>query len=62
MPLPTPNENESKNEFISRCISVLTNMNEFKSKSQRIAVCYSQWDKQEKEKDNGNVQDNKSSN
>ena len=52
MPLPTPKENETKSEFVSRCISELTHANEFKSKTQRIAVCYSQWSKSDKEKEN----------
>ena len=51
MPLPTPKENETKSEFVSRCISVLTHANEFKSKTQRIAVCYTQWDKSKKEEE-----------
>lgn len=54
MPLPTPKDNESKNEFISRCISELTHMDEFKSKAQRIAVCYTQWDKTNNEKEDKN--------
>lgn len=54
MPLPTPKDNESKNEFISRCISELTRMDEFKSKAQRIAVCYTQWDKSNNEKEDKN--------
>lgn len=51
MPLPTPKENEAKSEFVSRCISELTHANEFKSKAQRIAVCYAQWDKSNKEEE-----------
>lgn len=44
MPLPVPNSNENKNEFVSRCVSKLNDDKEFKSQDQRLAVCYSQWE------------------
>lgn len=40
MPLPSPS-GESKNEFISRCMSQLKG--EFPDKDQRLAVCFKQW-------------------
>jgi hypothetical protein len=43
MPLPKPKDKEKKNDFVSRCISDLTDKKEFKSQDQRIAVCYSQY-------------------
>jgi hypothetical protein len=45
MPLPKPNNKEKKSQFVSRCISELTDSNEFKTQDQRIAVCYSQFEK-----------------
>lgn len=44
MPIPKPKKNEKKADFISRCISTLTDKNEFNSQDQRAAICYSQWD------------------
>ena len=43
MPLPKPKDKEKKNDFISRCITDLTDKKEFKSQDQRIAVCYNQY-------------------
>jgi hypothetical protein len=43
MPLPTPNKDESKDAFISRCAGNDTMNNEFPDQDQRLAVCYSQW-------------------
>lgn len=43
MPLPTPNNGEEKNDFISRCTSEISDMGEFNDNKQRVAVCYSQW-------------------
>jgi len=43
MPLPKPKDKEKKNDFVSRCITDLTDKKEFKSQDQRIAVCYSQY-------------------
>ncbi len=45
MPLPTPKKDEKKNDFISRCTSVVSS--EFDSPEQRIAVCFSQWRKKD---------------
>jgi hypothetical protein len=43
MPLPTKNEQETDNEFISRCVGKVAD--EFPSIEQRLAVCYSQLEK-----------------
>jgi hypothetical protein len=43
MPLPKPKKDESKDNFLPRCISELKDMKEFNSHDQRVAVCYSQW-------------------
>ena len=37
-----PNPNESEDEFISRCVSVL--INEGKDNEQAVAICYSMWE------------------
>lgn len=52
MPLPSPKSEEIKSEFISRCIVDLTAKTEFPNVAQRIAVCNSQWDKENKPKKN----------
>ena len=50
--MPKPHDNETKSEFISRCISYMeeNEKDKFPTKEQRIAVCYSYWDKHDKEK------------
>lgn len=47
MPLPEPKNNENEKEFISRCASELSDMGEFDSNKQRVAVCYTQWRKKD---------------
>jgi hypothetical protein len=44
MPLPTPNENEPQDEFISRCMGNDTANEDFPETEQRAAVCHRQWD------------------
>jgi len=43
MPIPTPKKNEKKSDFISRCMSALSD--EFEDNEQRSAVCHQQWKK-----------------
>lgn len=50
MPLPTPNENEDRKDFISRAIQHEEMKNKFPSEIQRIAVSYSLWDNHEDSK------------
>ncbi len=47
MPLPEPKPNEEENEFVWRCQKELeeTESEKFKTKDQRFAVCYKQWEK-----------------
>lgn len=45
MPLPTPTSDESKNEFVARCMSDAKTQSEFPDSQQRIAVCIAQYDK-----------------
>ena len=44
MPLPKPNDGETKEEFIDRCMADETTQEEFPDESQRYAVCLAQWD------------------
>jgi hypothetical protein len=44
MPLPTPKGKEQKKDFVSRCITTVSNDKTFKDQKQVIAVCYSQWE------------------
>ena len=43
MPLPTPNEGETEQDFISRCMGSETIQQDFDTNQQRSAVCYRQW-------------------
>lgn len=43
MPLPTPEANESQDDFVGRCMSLM--QDEFPDSSQRAAVCHAQWEK-----------------
>jgi hypothetical protein len=49
MPLPKPKNKEKKSEFVSRCIGDNQAGKDFPDQKQRIAVCYSQWDKAKKD-------------
>jgi hypothetical protein len=42
MPLPSPRKQETKGEFMTRCMTQLADKGEFKDAKQRAAVCYSQ--------------------
>ena len=39
MPLPTPRDNEKRGDFMGRCVSNLTDKDEFNDNKQRVAVC-----------------------
>ena len=41
MPIPEPKGSENQQEFISRCMSDLSE--EFPDQEQRLAVCYAKW-------------------
>ena len=47
MPLPTPNTGESQDNFIARCMSNPTAIKDFPDTTQRAAVCFSQFAKDE---------------
>jgi hypothetical protein len=48
MPIPQPKKDETKSQFISRCVSDNVMSNEFPNITQRIAVCQSQWNDKDK--------------
>lgn len=50
MPLPTPNDREPKEDFISRCMGNETANKDFPDNGQRFAVCQSQWERAKKSK------------
>lgn len=50
MPLPKPNKDEKRLDFIGRCMSNPTMKKEYPKQSQRAAVCYSQWRDKDKDK------------
>lgn len=39
MPIPTPKNNEKRGDFVSRCVSDLSEKEEFKDNKQRVSVC-----------------------
>ncbi|MBT88966.1 MAG: hypothetical protein CMN79_00535 [Spirochaetales bacterium] len=43
MPIPNKKNNESKKEFLSRCMSDEVMNEEFANTKQRYAVCQSKW-------------------
>lgn len=49
MPIPKPENNETENEFIQRCITDNTMQDEYPDEDQRLAVCYQSWDNNKKE-------------
>jgi len=45
MPLPEPNPNETKPEFIARCMADAKTVSEYPEAPQRFAVYQAQWQK-----------------
>lgn len=43
MPLPTPQKDQKKKDFIDSCMASPTMNQEYKDPKQRVAVCYSQY-------------------
>lgn len=43
--MPSPKKNESKKNYISRCMSSQKTNKDFPDQKQRTAFCYSQWEK-----------------
>lgn len=47
--MPNPSPNETKKEFMDRCIPILMKEPETKNVGQACAICYSYWDKAQKQ-------------
>jgi hypothetical protein len=47
MPIPKPNNQESKNDFMSRCMKAISAEYE---QDQASAICYTQWDERNETK------------
>ena len=43
MPIPKPKQNETRRDFIQRCMNDLVMINEYKDANQRLAVCSKQF-------------------
>lgn len=43
MPVPRPTRKEEKDDFISRCIRQLSEIDIDRPHDQIVAICYSQW-------------------
>lgn len=43
MPIPKPHQNEKKKDFISRCMSDMSNKDKGMSNDQKYAICQQQW-------------------
>ena len=48
MPLPLPNQDEKKQDFLSRCMGNPTMNREYPKREQRFAVCQAQYEKKPK--------------
>ena len=45
--MPTPNDNETREEWMARCIPVL--INEGRNRDQAVAICSSMWDRKDED-------------
>lgn len=45
MPLPSPNKDEKRKDYLDRCMSNTTIKKDFPDGSQRFAVCNDLWEK-----------------
>jgi hypothetical protein len=43
MPIPTPNKDEDRSSFMSRCMSDSTMNKEYKNDKQKVAICLTQF-------------------
>lgn len=55
MPLIKPSKDEEQDAFIARCMSDEGMKTEYPDDKQRSAVCYSQWENKDKEKDSEKI-------
>jgi hypothetical protein len=57
MPLPIPEKDESKESFISRCVSDEIMKKDFKDNKQRVAICFVQWKNKNKKMDSKDTEE-----
>ena len=50
MPLPKPRDNETKKDFLDRCMGEKSMVDEYDDEKQRYAICNSQWDNRDEER------------
>ena len=50
MPLPRPDSNQQRKDFVNECMDDTAMLNEFPNNKQRAAVCYSQYERATKSK------------
>jgi hypothetical protein len=48
MPTPIPKKNETRSDFINRCMQNDTMIGEYPETEQRLAVCYRSWSTESK--------------
>ena len=48
--MPTPNENETEDDYVSRCIPIVIHEGTTKKPDQAAAICHSMYDRHTKEK------------
>lgn len=48
MPIPKPRKNETKNDFIGRCMGSDAMKRDFPDNKQRVAVCQTSWENKRK--------------
>jgi hypothetical protein len=48
MPIPTPQKDQSHDDFVSSCMGSPTMNKEYKNQTQRYAICESQWSRKKK--------------
>lgn len=58
MPIPSPERNEDKDKFVSRCMSSDTMKKEYPDTKQRVAVCIGQTKRDQSKSILGEIQDN----
>lgn len=49
--MPSPNKDEKRDDFISRCMSDEEAKRDFPNSKQRVAFCISKWEDKDKKKD-----------
>ena len=50
MPLPRPDKNQQRKDFVNECMDDTSMLNEFPNNNEMAAVCYSQYEKATKSK------------